>query len=322
MVYKGLIAIINFQGICVMSESLQADVVNVRAETAHCPFHSSGADFDFQHWLQRDLMCSAGKREFRLGRYHVATVRNGADYAREAETFFAGVRDHSRTGFLAVVDDRGRRYANAEEELRTLGVLMQEAGLCENADAVVDGETISIEFEVECPVTGLQTTYSFFPVAFCRGSSNVDDPLYDPSLSAPFIGVNMTSDAFAFACLVRDQCIRLYGSKPEELTCIHAARKLFQHSVTTWQNMSVNTITSYNKRAACPERAVHLSDDRKSWLAPHNDPVFAETRKEMHAHEMPVIYAQNLCDSWLSTMFEAGTASVGREGQSGGILVA
>lgn len=304
-----------------MSERFQADVVSVHAEQARCPFHEANADFDFQNWLQRDLMCSAGRREFRLGRYHVAMVRNGADYAREADVFLSGVRDHSRTGFLAVLSNRGRHYANAAEELRALGDLMQEAGFCESAEKVVEGETISVEIEVECPVTGRPTVYSFFPVAFCQGSNNVEDDLYDPSLSAPFTGINMTSDAFAFACLVRDQCTRLYGSKPDELTCMHAARKLFQHSITTWQNMSVNTITSYNKRAACPERAVHLSDDRRSWLAPHNDPVFAETKKEMHSHEMPVIYAQNLCDNWLRVMFEDANSSVGREGQSGGILV-
>jgi len=301
-----------------MSERIQATVT---AE-ARCPFHGNAAGFDFEQWLQRDLLCSAGKREFRHGRYHVALVRNGADYAREVEIFRAGVRDHSKTGFLAILDDRGRRYANAAEELLTLGVLMREAGFCEDAEKVVDGETITVEMEVDCPVTGRPTIYSFFPVAFCQGSSNVEDDLYDPSLSAPFTGINMTSDAFAFACLVRDQCLRLYGARPDELTCEHAARKLFQHSVVTWQNMSINTIASYNKRSACPERAVHLSDDRRAWLAPHNDPVFAERKKEMHSHEMPVIYAQNLCDSWLRVMFENGEAAVGREGQSGGILVA
>jgi hypothetical protein len=291
-------------------------------EPARCPFGHEGLDFDFDNWLQRDLLCSAGRREFRHGRYQVAPVRNGKDLADQIDVFRSAVQSHSKTGMLAILAERGRRFETSKEELKALGVLMYEAGLCEDADRVVNGETVVIEIETLCPVTNLQTLYSFFPVAFCRNANSVNDELYDPSLSAPFTGINMTSDAFAFACLVQDQSIRLYGARPSELSCIHACRKLFQHSVLTWQNMSVNTILSYGKRSACPERAVHLSDDRRNWVAAHNDPVFAEGKKEAHSHEMPVVYAQRLCDLWLDAMFENNRhVVVGREGQSGGIRV-
>lgn len=289
-------------------------------EAQGCPFHGN-ADFDFQNWLQKDLLCSAGKREFRHGRYQLARVLDGQDLSAAIDQFRDNVRDHSKTGLLSIVDTRGRRFANSFEELTVLGNVMFEAGLCSSADAVVDGETVVVDIETVCPVTGLPTVYSFFPVAFCQSAANTEDELYDPSLSAPFTGINMTSDSFAFALLVRDQSIRLYGAPPSEM-CVDANRKLFQHSVTTWQNMSANTISSYNKRSACPERAVHLSDDRRSWFAAHNDPVFAERRKEVHSHEMPVVYARRLCDIWLEGMAERHMPAVGREGQSGGVLVA
>lgn len=285
-----------------------------------CPFHAADK-VDLQAWVQRDLLCSAGRREFRFGRYQVATIRNGADLAREIEIFKPAAREHSRTGLLAILIDGGRLFGGAIEEIEALGVVMQEAGLCSSASSVVDGETVSVEIVLPCPVLGREVSYSFFPVAFCRGASNPDDDLYDPSLSAPFTAINMTSDAFAFALLVRDQCVRLHGCAPFELDDRDACVGLFDQSVNTWQNMSANTITSYQKRAVCPSRAVHLSDDRKSWLAPHNDPVFAERKKMMHSHEMPIIYCRNLCDSWLAALFDGAPARIGREGQSGGILV-
>jgi hypothetical protein len=287
---------------------------------AGCPFHA-GDKVDLQDWIQRDLLCSAGKREFRFGRYQVASIRNGVDFLREIEIFKPAAREHSRTGLLAILIDGGRTFPRAIDEIEALGVVMQEAGLCSSASAVVDGGTVSVEIELPCPVLGREVVYSFVPVAFCRGAGNPDDALYDPSLSTPFTAINMTSDAFAFALLVRDQCVRLHDCSPYELDDRDVCAKLLEQSVTTWQNMSANTITSYNKRAVCPSRAVHLGDDRRSWMAPHNDPVFAERKKIMHSHEMPIIYCRNLCDSWLAALFDGAPAHIGREGQAGGTLV-
>jgi hypothetical protein len=83
--------------------------------------------------------------------------------------------------------------------------------------------------------------------------------------------------------------------------------------------MSTTTISNYTKVSVDPSRAVHLSEDRRFWLAPHNDPVFGELEKHQHVHEMPVVYARRLCDKWLATMFEGKEYVPGRDGQSGGI---
>lgn len=284
------------------------------------PFHTLAPEV-FDEWLERGLMCSAGKREFKLGRYLVSRFRNGADFAEAVEQFRREVAEYKKTGFLAMLVHDEARCRNSEDELVLLGAAMHEAGLAEDSLAVIDGGTVCIPVELNCPVTGQPTTYEFFSVAFCRHQANPRDKLYDPSLSAPFTAVNTTSDAFAFAMLVRDQSIRAYGCAPHEIGNRDDVEMLFRKCVTVWQNMSINTITSYSRVAVEPSRGVHLSEDRKRWIAPHNDPVFAELKKCPYFHEMPIVYASRLCEKWMATMFEGEEYVPGRDGQSGGTAV-
>ncbi|MFK8252641.1 hypothetical protein [Ancylobacter terrae] len=320
LVHKVLCSLYKFWSFVVSSERIKAATFNEFGENvAACPFHS-GSD-NMRSWVQQDLLCSAGKREFRFGRYHVAVIQNGRDLAGELDSFRAAVHGHRRTGLLAILDDGGRAFANSTDELTALGVTLFEAGLCDDPARVVDGETIAIPIETVCPVLDRPVTFSFFPVAFCRNAGNEADELYDPSLSTPFTAINITSDAFAFALLVQDQARRLYKCAPHEIGSRERCEHLFETSIQTWNQMSANTITGYGKRSACPSRTVRLSEDGLSWYAPHNDPVFAERRKQMHSHEMPIIYCRRLCDTWLAALFDGGEAVIGREGQSGGIFV-
>lgn len=287
--------------------------------SAGCPFH--GPESAFENWLDTGLLCSAGKREFKLDRYHVAYVGSGEDYARELEFFRREVIAFQKTGFLAILSTDTSDCRMAEDELWLLGRIMRDAGLAPSVAALIGGETIAIPFQVPCPVTGEETIYEFFPVAFCRNSANRDDPLYDPSLSAPFTAINATSDAFAFAMLARELSIKNLGQIPSEVTEREKLEPVMTRATEIWQNMSVNTIQSYNRAAGCPHRAVQLSEDRRFWLAPHNDPVFAELKKQEHAHEMPRIYASRLSEKWLGTLFDSVPLLPSRDGQSGGRLV-
>ncbi len=286
---------------------------------ARCPFHQKSDAFEA--WLESGLQCMAGKREFRLGRYHVARFRNGRDYATALADFRRAVAEHEKTGFLAILTT-DRTFATAEEELRVLGAAMQEAGLARDADALIAGETLSHSLNVPCPVTGEDTLYEFFSVAFCRNAGNPADPLYDPSLSAPFTAVNTTSDAFAFARLIHDQAMRAWGRPVYEM--IHdrdAVETLFRRSVTAWQNMSSTTISNYSRVTVDPARGVHLSEDRQRWFAAHNDPVFAELKKCPYQHEMPVTYAARLTAKWSANLFDGKPYVPSRDGQSGGTPV-
>ena len=289
------------------------------ATGGRCPFHGTQAA-TFDAWLENGLQCAAGKREFRLGRYFVSRFRSGFEFADALQAFRRAVAERSKTGFLAIFD-HGVDCPSAEDELRLLAAAMREAGLGDG-DALIAGKTLAHGINLTCPVTGRETTYEFFSVAFCRNAANPDDPLYDPSLSAPFTAVNTTSDAFAFARLVHDHAIRSWGRPPYEMVHDRAAiEELFRKGIVAWQNMSITTIQNYGRVAVDPARAVHLTEDRRHWVAAHNDPVFAELEKCPHFHEMPITYAARLCAKWSAVLFDGEEYVPSRDGQSGGTPV-
>lgn len=303
----------------------EGGVVSADADESGCPFGHGRGEMpapDFERWRDQEVLCSAGKREFQLGRYHVAHVRNGYQFEAELQRFRQGVEAYERTGFLAIVPSLPEDFPDSVAELRRLGEIMVDAGYAESVGALVRGETIAIPFEIRCPVTGIDTIYEFFPVAFCRHAATLADPLYDPSLSAPFIAINTTSDAFAFGMLVRDLSLRHFHCLPHEIDNRADLERLLHRCSAAWQNMSVNTITSYNRVAAVPQRAVALSEDHLRWTAPHNDPVFAELEKLTHSHEMPAIYTARVCERWIAALFEEGELTPARDGQSGGVHLA
>lgn len=290
------------------------------SSSGKCPFHHQAAQ-TFETWLETGLHCTAGKREFRLGRYHVARFRTGKEYAAALADFRREVAEHQKTGFLAIFD-HGQSCATAEDELRLLGAAMQDGGLTENPASLIAGDTMGHSIAVMCPVTGVETAYEFFSVAFSKGALNPKDPLYDPSLGAPFTAVNTTSDAFAFARLVDDHAQRVWGRHVYEMTHDRdAVEILLRRCVVAWQNMSITTISNYSRVTVDPARGVHLSEDQKSWYAAHNDPVFAELKKCPFLHEMPVTYAARLCAKWTATLFNGEEYVPGRDGQSGGVAV-
>lgn len=291
--------------------------VSAKIEPSCRPYRSlSPALFD--EWLDAQLQCTAGRREFKLGRYLLTRFCNGTDFAEGLAQFRLEVAEYRKVGFLALCVYDETRCDCVEDELWLLGRAMQQAGLAEIAAEVVDGGTVATPIDVVCPVTGESATYQFFSVAFCRHADDPGDPLYDPSLSAPFTAVNTTSDAFAFAMLVRDQSMRAWGCPPHAIGDRMDVERLFRKCVTVWQNMSINTIQNYGSVAVDPRRRVHLSEDRRRWIAPHNDPVFAELSKCPFFHEMPTTYASRLCEKWLAAMFEGAQFTASRDGQSGG----
>ena len=285
-----------------------------------CPFHSPSPTV-FDEWLERGLRCSAGRREFKLGRYFIAPFRNGSEYAVAMAQFRTEVALRRKTGFLGLFIHDEALCRSAADELWLLGKAMQEAGLTGSAASLISGATMATPIDVVCPVTGRDTTFEFFSVAFCRHAANPDDRLYDPSLSAPFTAINTTSDAFAFARLVRDHSMRTFGKAPHDVVDRAAVEHLFRKCVTIWQNMSIGTIQNYNRVALDPARAVHLAEDRRRWIAPHNDPVFGELEKCPHLHEMPIVYATRLTAKWLANLFDGKEYVQSRDGQSGGVPV-
>ena len=187
--------------------------ISAESEPIRRPYYSL-CPARFDHWLEEELLCAAGQRVVRFGRYYFAQILDGADFEEALSQFQREVTAHRKIGFLALLIHDEARCQCVEDELWLLGDVLREAGLTESAAAVVDGGTVAIPVEITCPVSGLCATYEFFSVAFTRHARNPDDRLYDPSLGAPFTAINTTSDAFGFAMFVRDQSERILGGPP------------------------------------------------------------------------------------------------------------
>jgi hypothetical protein len=299
----------------------RADDAGSKENDARGPGRACPVDHEamFGGWAEDNLYCSAGRRELKLGRYMITGVRTGAEFREALERFVVEAAAHRKAGFLAIVGGPVTRVPTAAEEVDHLCRLMAGAGLVDRPEDAWSGNAIPVPVRMACPVTGLETTYTFFPVAFCRNAADPKDRLYDPALSCPFTSINTTSDAYAFALLVRDRARRHFGCDPFEIEDAEAVRGLLEASLLIWQKMSVNTMRAFARISVDPSRAVSLSPDERYWTAPHNDPVFAEKIKEQHAHEMPVVYARALVEKWYAAMFNGDDLPIGLEGQSGGI---
>lgn len=269
-------------------------------------------------WAGSELMCRAGRREFNLNRYCVAAIRDGQGLRRELDAFLSLAARHEKTGLLTLMGGPITRCATVREELTMLAQVVCDAGLVKTPEEALSGKEICLPVEMPCPVTGLPSTYSFFPVTFCRNAANAADDLYDVSLSCPWSAINTTSDAFAFAMMVRDRSRRIHGCDPFDIGVPELVQELFSWSVMAWQNMSVGTIRSFSRKSVRADRAVDLAPGELYWTAAHQDPVFAELTKESYAHEMPLLYGNALAEKWFLALFEGEPFEAGREGQAGG----
>ena len=283
---------------------------------ATCP---SRVESDAASWLDKELLCVAGRREMHKGRYLIRSIRNGKQLRSTIKEFLTLVEDYKKIGFLAIFDDAPAIAGTVRDELLALGEILSEAGFIEMSERALSGFEMHLPIEVQCPVTGKTTVYPFFAVAFCRNANRPDDELYDVSLSGPWTMINVTSDALAFAMLVRDCVQKKYDCEVYEIKDSELCRQIFERAIAAWQNMSVRTITEFSKLSRVPSRAVGLSKDQRHWSAPHQDPCFAELDKADFIHEMPVLYARNIANKWFGALFCGQQLDVGREGQAGGI---
>lgn len=271
-------------------------------------------------WMATSLACIAGRREFAKGRYMIADLAE--EGARAAVGRFQDeVRQLRKVALICLLP---RTPANTDpatpsrQVLREIGAVGAEiSGL--PAEALLNGAVLELPLLLDCPVTGAATTYSFFGVAFCPQAGNAVDELYDLPLSAPFALINITSDAFAFAMFVRDMSLARHGVAPHQLAAHQQRADLFADCVARWQAFSLHTLSTFAARTAGTRCPVSVSADGLSWQAVHNDPVFAETTKELHSHEMPSVYATSLVAQWTGVLDRSGPHFHARSGQGGGL---
>lgn len=274
-------------------------------------------------WGISDLSCVAGRREFNLNRYSVYIVYPDCNIENILNNFKSEVIEFEKTALLLILKSEKNKNASAAEAIYQLANLVSSIKGQPTAEELCDGETFKFPIKLICPVTGVQATYYFYGVAFCPHANHTEDPLYDPSLSTPFSCINMTSDAFAFAMLVRDISLKKYNLLPYHLNCKMAFKNLLNEGVKKWQAMSIKTIQAFTKKTAGTKREVYLENQEKFWVAYHQDPVFAEHSKQPHRHEMPLTYAQRLVNRWIEAMYQKNTAEMTAfsEGQQGGVII-
>ncbi|MEP1443742.1 MAG: hypothetical protein ABJK39_12100 [Hyphomicrobiales bacterium] len=258
------------------------------------------------NWMKRDLPCVAGRRETMRGRYMVQTA--GIETVSNIfEEFKQKLKKREAVACLYIFNSKHFAHPKrtVSEVFYFLARQMQKISNVPPC-ALANGGALTSTIRLHCPVTGVLTDFDDFEcIAFCPQSNNPDDPLYDPLLAMPLPAVNMSSDMYAFSTFVADMIELRYGVAVKDLSDdrdeLEAA---LMFCVGQWQRVAAKTIQNYENitdTSICP---VHLSAEQDQWVAGHKDPAFAEQTKEVHTHELPVLYCRRIVDKWLEHFFE------------------
>ncbi len=251
-------------------------------------------------WMTRQLPCVAGRRELNRGRYMVRAATRASVPSIFAD-FRTQLEQGSAVACLYVFNDE-RFYDGRSQTADVFHFLADQMQGITNvaADDLAHGAALTNSIELRCPVTNQRTLYDDFEsIAFCPQSGVKADMLYDPLMYSPYPSVNMSSDVYAFSKFVADSAISAWGKPVYQETDLGRVAKLFSQCVARWQRVATTTIRNYEAltdTAICP---VHVTDDEKYWVAFHKDPAFAEQKKEIHRHELPIGYGTRITDRWL-----------------------
>lgn len=264
------------------------------------------ATTQIQNWMKRDLPCVAGRRETMRGRYMVQTASIDS-VPNIFEEFKQKLNRKEVVACLYIFNSKhySDPKTSVSEVFHFLARQMQKISDVPPC-ALANGGALTTSIKLHCPVTGVLTDFDDFEcIAFCPQSNNPDDPLYDPLLAMPLPAVNMSSDMYAFSTFVADMIELRHGVSVKDLSNdrdeVEAA---LMGCVAQWQRVAAKTIQNYETitdTAICP---VHLSAAQDQWIAGHKDPAFAEQIKEVHTHELPVLYGRRIVDKWLEYFFD------------------
>ena len=255
---------------------------------------------EMHDWMTSTLPCVAGRREVNRKRYMVrlATRDTVASIFREYQSEIAA----GNTVACFFVFNNAQYYEGGASVSKAFHFLAHQMEPISGVSSsyLANGAALTNSMELYCPVTNLKTVFDDFEcIAFCPQSNDKDDPLYDPLLATPYTGVNLSSDVYAFSRFVSDSTQTFLGHPAWEEKDINKLEKLFNICVERWQRVAVTTINNYETltdTSLCP---VHVTKDQKHWIAGHKDPAFAEQIKEVHKHELPVLYAKRMTAGWL-----------------------
>jgi hypothetical protein len=257
-----------------------------------------------EHWIAKSVDCVVGRREMSKSRYCVAVIGSPQEFAAANREFQCLAEAGSATGCFYVARDQQRvsalpDVASATDFLRT--------EMLSGFREIASGESVSQSFSLTCPVTGVVTAFPDFDlVGFYPQAGRTDDPLYDPSNFAPFVGINQASDLFGFARFTADLAVANGRAAPGAFRCPQFREEMFARAGRVWQEMARRTIESIGAKTdrtrLCP---AHISGDGHFYVTPHNESAFGEGEKLEHFSEMPILYLERLLDEWRD-FFAAG----------------
>jgi len=270
---------------------------------------------ELQQWFRHCLGCVAGRREFVADRYFAVNAHNLSDIVVGWRRFLGALERREAIACLYVIRDPAEVLAYSSDAITSgAGVRPTISALAEimstlseePPSTLVEGGALNFVINLKCPITARWTPFfDFDAVAFVPEAEDSTDPLYDPLMSAPVPMVNINSDIYAFSMFTRDQSLSRFECEIPQLTR-RERHYIFDQASTAWQRMAEMTIKNYAAKVdqrLCP---THLTEDKRSWVANHRDPAFAELEKRPFLHEMPVQYTAKIISVWES-YFENGT---------------
>ncbi|MDH6577386.1 hypothetical protein P3T29_003042 [Kitasatospora sp. MAP5-34] len=265
-----------------------------------------------QAWLHRDVGCLIGRVEYAKDRFAIGAVNSRAELIELRALFGEALATGEVLSCLVLLEPGNAALPGLpiSELVRYLDdkyfAGTEEAGArrVEMAEAV----TYNLSYHLRCPVTGAETAFGDFDqVAFYPQAVDKGDPLYDPSMYAPFVCVNITSDAYGFAMIAEDR--RARGARSDRP--FHSLDKAERHEIydaalREFQKLAERTIENYG-RATDPAvlTPICLTDGATHYIAQHDESAFVETMKRPFRSEMPCLYVPRIIAQW-ELHFELG----------------
>jgi hypothetical protein len=260
-----------------------------------------------QSWLRREVGCLVGRVEQAKDRVAVAAITSRCDLAEVRAQFGDKLASGEAASCLVLVepgnDALGRlpvgelvRYLD-ERYFTGADTTDVTARRVEAAEAV----TYSLTYDLRCPVTHVDTAFrDFDQVAFYPQAIDKNDPLYDPSMFAPFVCMNITSDVYGFAMLAED--FRKHGAK---LNCSFGSllkterHEVYDAALRQFQRLAERTIENY-ARDTDPAvlTPISLTQGCTHYIAQHDESAFLETIKRPFRNEMPSQYVPRIIAQW------------------------
>ena len=252
-------------------------------------------------WLRSQIGCLFGRRSYQRGEFIVAAVHCQEDLRVVRQMFRVALLTDRKASCLVLIEPE-----NQELLAMRAACVVDYLNRYYFSDACSGSKSYRLCIRLRCPVTGCDVVYNDFDqVAFYPQAIDNTDPLYDPSMYCPFVAINITSDTYAFSLVVAEKSLSLYGRAPTNLTTSERA-EVFSHSLSLFQRMAERTVQNYavqtDTALLCP---IHMTFDKRFYVAPHDEAAFAEYEKVQHINEMPLVYCARIIQQW-TQFFEFG----------------